>query len=396
MATAREDPTASTRLSLDAGGTEFFAELARECFGRDVVEGVALAHEVRRVSDLYNAGRAPEPGDARALCARLRFFLPRDLPKLDGPLAELARVGAFPRRETLRVLDLGAGVGTSTLGLARFAAARDAAARLDVDAIDRDRAALAIAARVWERSRAWGGVPIVARSLAMDLTRLNRARLRPPYDVVLLGLVLGELAGSVGEEAAAADQFARLAEIVPCVAEDGVLVILEPALRRRSRVLHRVRDALAHSPVPPYVFAPCVRRGDCPMLARERDWCHEEVPLALSPALAALARAAGLRDRDLTYSYLTLHMRARSLREIGPASLLRVVGGPLRSKGKVELLVCGDVPALRLRRLDREAGPANAAFGALARGDVIALGDADESDASVWRVGAGTRVDRSP
>ena len=374
------------------------AAVAREHFGRETLDGAVLAAEVQRLSALYNAGRAPESGDARALCARLRFFMPRDLPKLDGPLAELAQVDAFPERDSLRVLDLGAGVGTSTLALARFAARTGIAARLEVDAVDHDTGALALARRVWARAGDWGGVPITARPIAMDLARPVRARLNRAYDVVLLGLVWNELARDEPEEPeerAAERHLAWLAEITPLVADDGVLVIVEPALRQQTRILHRVRDALARRPGPPHVFAPCVRRGDCPMLARERDWCHELVPSALPATLAALARMAGLREHDLTYSYLTLHMQARSLREVAPVPLLRVVGGPLRTKGKRELFVCGDVDATRVRLLDRDATMANAVFDVLGRGDVVTIaGDVPTSDA--WRVRDETRVVRFP
>lgn len=371
------------------------ATVAREHFGPDRLEGAALAAEVQRVSALYNGGRAPAAGDARALCARLRFFLPRDLPKLDGPLAELARVDAFPERDALRVLDLGAGLGTSTLALSRFAARTGIATRLEVDAVDRDTDALALARRVWARAADWGGVPIAARPIAMDLGRLVGARLNRNYDVVLLGLVWNELTREAPEEQAAEQHLAWLAEITPRVADDGVVVILEPALRRETRILHRVRDALARRPGPPHVFAPCVRRGDCPMLARERDWCHERVSCPLPASLSALAHAAGLREHDLTYSYLTLHMQARSLREIAPVPLLRVVGGPLRTKGKRELFICGDVPATRARLLDRDASPPNAVFDTLGRGDVVTIaGDAPTSDA--WRVREATRIDRFP
>lgn len=374
---------------------ERLAAIARAALGRASLEGAPLAAELRRVSALYNAGLAPEPNDVGALCARLRFFLPRDLPKIEGPLRELARVGALPRRTPLRVLDLGAGLGTSSLGLARFCAALGAADRLVVDAIDRDEGALELAVRIAADASRLGAVPVDLRPHALDLASLDATRLRPPYDVVLLGLVASELAPPDADEAAAAaahvDRVRRIAELA---APDGAIVVLEPALRGPSRALHRVRDALVQAGGPPFVFAPCVRRGDCPMLVRPRDWCHESVALELPPELARLARAAGLREQDLTYSYLTLHMEARSLRELAPVPLLRIVGGPLRSKGKIEVYVCGDAPVRRLRELDRHARRDARRLGDLGRGDLLAVDDAVESrgEAGVLGPSAGVRV----
>lgn len=369
-------------------------EIALAHFGVRALDGPALVHEIRRVSALYNAGEAPPPGDTPALCARLRFFLPRDAPKLHRPLAELARVEAFPRRVSLRVLDLGAGLGTSTLGLARFLLASGAAQRVEGDAVDRDGDALAIARRVWDRAEAWRAVPMAMRTHARDLARLDPVALHPPYDVVLLGLVWSEMEADPGEAAAAARCLAWLATILPLVAPDGVLVIVEPALRPRARVLQRVRDVLAQAGGPPYVFAPCVRTGPCPLLARARDWCHDRVPGALSPGLALLARDAGLREEDLTYSYLTLHMQARTLREISTGPVCRVVGGPRWSKGKREWAVCGDGALSRLRCLDRDASANEAALDALGRGDVVLIPGGVDGRATSLRIGPAARVER--
>lgn len=379
-------------LPLEASVLDALAAVARESFGRDRLDGSALATEVRRVSDLYNAGGAPGPNDADALQARLRFFLPRDLPKLEGPLGELASVGALPRRDALRVLDLGTGLGTSTLGLARFCARHGIAARLEVDAVDRDAGALALMQVLCARAASLGGTPITLRSHARELASLDSAVLRPPYDVVLLGLVLGELAAGADEVARATGHVAQLRRVVPLAAPDGVLVVLEPALRASSRVLHRVRDAFARTDGPPYVFAPCVRRGDCPMLARPRDWCHEALALDLPPALARLAHAAGLREHELSYSYLTLHVQPRSLRERAPQPILRVVGGPLRSKGKIEAYVCGDASVHKLRELDRHTRRAERRLEPVGRGDLLVVDGVGEERGDVWVLGPATGV----
>jgi len=124
-----------------------------------------------------------------------------------------------------------------------------------------------------------------------------------------------------------------------------------------------------------------------------RDWCHEQLPLALPARAAQLARAAGLRTAQLSYSYLTLHAADRSLAELAPGvAAYRVVSAPLRSKGKLELLVCGQHPTRRLQRLDRHASEANAAFDALQRGSVVQLLTDASAEAALVRVDARTGV----
>jgi hypothetical protein len=170
-------------------------------------------------------------------------------------------------------------------------------------------------------------------------------------------------------------------------------------LRETSRALHAVRDQLATRTEPPFVFAPCLHREiGCPMLRRERDFCHERVRCELPEPLATLARNAGLRDTDLTYSYLTLHHAPRSLlelsRTIEPGLLLRAVSGSLPSKGKIELWLCGEMVAPRGMRLDRHASDENAAFELAGRGTVLRIDPADcGEDGSRLRIGPTTRVD---
>jgi hypothetical protein len=142
------------------------------------------------------------------------------------------------------------------------------------------------------------------------------------------------------------------------------------------------------------VFAPCVRSGPSPMLASARDWCHAEMPVRLAPPLAALARAAGLRTERLTFSYLTLRLEPSALARAADRTLGRIVSEPLISKGKRELVACGEGGLVRLRRLDRRRSDTNAVFDQLVRGDVVAWDGTPEvvSDTEIAR--QDTRVSR--
>jgi ribosomal protein RSM22 (predicted rRNA methylase) len=174
-------------------------------------------------------------------------------------------------------------------------------------------------------------------------------------------------------------------DLARLLARGGALVVLEPGLRATSRVLMAVRDALAARGEKPFVVAPCTRAGLCPM--GERDWCHSEIRTALPARAAALARAAGLRDDVLTFSYLTLRNEPRTLAALAP---WRVVSGRLASKGKTELVVCGEPGLVRLRRLDREASEPNRRFDALGRGSLCTLDPAPAGAAA--RIGPDVRV----
>ena len=327
------------------------------------------------VSDAYNRERETLLGvttsSSDGLQARLRFYLPRDSAKILSPLGELARADLLPKRRW-RVLDLGAGLGTTTLGAARVARHLGVPG-LDVLALDRDARALDAFVELAKEHEALGVAPIALHVRALDVTRLSDLR-EGPFDLVLAGLVLNELDLETRHRV--------IESVAPLLAPDGAFVILEPALREITRGLHVLRDridtdtaaraALTEPATTAWnVFAPCLRRGPCPMLETERDWCHEDEPFALPPKLAAVARDASLRFERLTYAYLTLRKDGRTLRDFVGEDARRVVSMPLVSKGKRELLVCDDAGRTLLRRLDREASDANANFGDSYRGDVL-------------------------
>jgi SAM-dependent methyltransferase len=352
--------------------------------GLAVANPDALARGVAELSRLYTREReelsAAQLG-AGASAARLGFFLPRDLIKLFGPLAELRRAGRFPARPRLRVLDLGAGLGASTLGLARYLCHAGLAPReLEVIAIERDPRSARLMRALCEAVGELRGefAPIDASVRATDL----RAELteRGPFDLVLLGFVLNELDLERPEAERTQRRANLLYALCARLAPDGALIALEPALKQSARELMQVRDLLvarreSERAGPPFVFAPCVRSGPCPMLAGERDWCHEALDFALPAPLADVAQRAGLRYQGLSYAALVLANQPRAASE-GTGERYRVVSDPLRSKGKLELFGCGEPGYVRLTRLERDVSEQNRTFGELRRGDVAELADA--------------------
>ena len=334
---------------------------AEEVLGEAPLRLGVLAPAIQARSERYTtrrdalAERLTGADAARDLAARALFFGVADLGKVAIPIGELARAGRLPARDPLRVLDLGAGAGAMTLGLA---AATGRA--LDVVAIDRDGGALKILAAAARRAPS----PITVRTIDGDLA----ARPSGPFDLILLGTVVNELPPPI--------RAPLILDLVQrALAPDGAVVILEPALRDTTRALHELRDAVAAAGV--FVAAPCTRQGPCPALADPKDWCHEDRTAHPPPRLANLARTTGLRQHGLKFAYLTL-LAAPAPLVVAPAGakLLRVVSERLDQKGTIERFVCGDDGRRRVRVLKRTSGPSRDALEGSERGDVL-LEDAD-------------------
>jgi len=366
--------------------------VGRAVLGRaDVARPDALVPEIARLSAAYTRERGTGrtlvdgPRTAGALAARLRFFLPRDLAKIGGPLDELRRADALPAAvrdgtRPLRVLDLGAGLGATSLGTATWLRTHGLAPRgLEIDAYDDDARALSLLTALARETQAGGlladvAVPMQVLVSTRDLTR-DGALPAGRFDLILVGFALNELFAALPPAEAIVRRAAWLSEVATRLTDDGALLVLEPALRDTSRALQAVRDVLAARDTAPFVAAPCLRAGPCPMLTGERDWCHAALPLALPAPVAALAQGAGLRFEGLRYAYLVLRLMRGALH--GNDTLtedgvrLRVVGDPLASKGKTEWYACGPPGLVRLARLDRERSESNAPLDDARRGDVL-------------------------
>jgi ribosomal protein RSM22 (predicted rRNA methylase) len=275
------------------------------------------------------------------------------------------------------VIDAGAGCGAMSLGLV---AAPGAAHRsFDIIAIDRDAAALRIAAAA---VRAYGAGRAAIATRTDDVASCAL----PAADLVVLGTVLNELS--------AAARLAVVERALAAIGDDGAVIILEPALRETSRALHELRDAVLARKLAT-VFAPCTRTcAPCPALADPNDWCHEARHVALPPHTAELARVTRLRDSGLKFSYLVLRRATTPLVE-APADAIawRVVSEPISPKGKIELYGCADSGRIALRLLRRHRGSANRGFERAHRGDVLVIAGA-VADADLIDVTGAATVDR--
>lgn len=357
---------------LDPRWIDLVDELAPRVLRRDDRTGAALAAQVAHLSELYTRERHAIGLAGQEVAARLRFFFLRDLPKIQGPLAELSAVGALPSGPTWRVLDVGAGLGTSFLGAGELAK-RAGVEALEVTVLERDPGALDVMARLADRAAAAGLIaPVRIDARRVDLESIDLSSL-PPADLVLVGLTLNELFADRDEADRLDAREAVLRDLTERLEEGGSLVVLEPATRALTRELMQLRDRFASDAGAPHVFAPCLRDAPCPLLSRDRDWCHDQLAFALPEPLATIASDAGLRWERLTYAYLTLRRDERRLWDLAERDphAYRVVGGPVESKGKTEWDCCGARALVRLRRLDRERAAANAALDTAARGTLL-------------------------
>lgn len=262
-----------------------------------------------------------------------RDIAPRTTAALEKILAEIKL--AAPRR----VLDLGAGTGA----VGRVISARWP----DAEYVAVDKVA----------------GPGVLRA---DVTRAGRpSGVEGSFDLIVAAHLLNELALDVEGRARLVARWCG-----SLLQPDGTCILIEPALRKTSRDLLVVRDRLISAGLA--VVAPCLFRGPCPALARERDFCHA----------SAAAIVAGRSRVDFSYLVLRAQEDARADEE-----RYRVVSDPMKDKGRLRIFVCGVSGRSLLTRLDRERSPENQPFDEIERGDVLRIRHAT-------KLGDGLRCER--
>ncbi len=287
------------------------------------------------------------------------FFTIADAMKVAVPFVELANRDALPAARPLRVIDLGAGCGAMSLGLIEAVTRLGSPIGLSITAIDRDAAALGIAAAAVRQLATVRGLDVTFTPRTDDATGAKLASV----DLVVIGTLLNELAAPARQ--------ALVERALAAIGDDGAVIIIEPALRETARALHELRDVILATGAG-HVFAPCTRAGaPCPSLANPNDWCHEDRTIKLPPLTRELSRLTHLRDDGMKFSYLVLRRQPLSVVE-GPGAW-RIVSPSRSPKGKHEVTGCSDPGWVSLRLLRRHRTDANRDLERADRGDVVVI-----------------------
>ncbi len=333
----------------------------------------SLASDVVRLSRLLTSEREDLPAaylkDEGLRKAYQAYFLPSNLSKIHKPLQELS---LHPRelfaKAKLRLLDIGAGPGTASLGaLAFFSQQEGKHPQLEITAVDQVAGNLRIAETLFSSCGTTHELEASLRTVLSDIEGLGN-QVHGHFDVIILSNVMNELFAR--DEGRTGKRISLLNTILKrSLADDGSCIIIEPALRETSRGMLEVRDGLLEQGL--YVYSPCPFSGKCPALANPKDWCHEDIPWEPPSLVEQLDKLTGLRKDSLKFSYLVLRRDGLSLKDGTRENAVRVVSEPLVSKGKREFYVCGAAGRRLVTRLDKDTTPGNELFGSLQRGALV-------------------------
>jgi ribosomal protein RSM22 (predicted rRNA methylase) len=362
--------------------SEILKVLARVSPDR-VLSSHSLAQAIINLSRLFTTDRSALPlrylDDPGHASAYLSYFLPVNLSKIQVLLDELPTDGSpeiSDRR--MSVLDLGCGQGTGSLALLDWLWHRRAeqAKSLSILASDSSGESLEDAKRLWDGYCQDVGITganlrCVEGNLEHPLKgELGKQIVRGgPYDLIIMANCLNELFPASIDPPV--ERAAVVAQLLPFLAKNGTIMIIEPALRQTARALHQMRNHLLKQGLCT-VYSPCLHEGACPALDHPDDWCHEERPWQTPPAIASLDREVGFIKDALKFSYLLLRTDGRTIVPRNPQTF-RVVSELRELKGEKRAWLCNETGRPEVGRLDRKASPHNEAVDNWHRGAIVQI-----------------------
>lgn len=285
----------------------------------------------------YNHG---EKLKSDVTAGRVLFYLITDIAKTLFILEEIK----LPEKKTYKILDLGCGGGSELCAFLLWLSSKSVNdAHLEIYGVDTDHAMLFWFKEIITRLAKRCGITVSLHPVHKDILRFSR---REKFDVIFMVNALCELNGSAVQKAA------HVKKISACLKEDGVFIVIEPALKNAARSFHEVRNVLMKEDGL-YIVSPCFHAKDCPALKRERTYCYATAHFPLTPFAERIADALKLQRRELNFAYLVLSPMKVEHEE----NAFRIISHPLKTKGKVTYILCDEEQLKDVSFLKRDAPP---------------------------------------
>jgi hypothetical protein len=313
------------------------------------------------------------------------YFMPCNLFRMASIWAELSRLGFKWKPKHLQGIEFGAGPASGLCGIAAgetfagIGAPRSAQWAL----IEQDQSILEMGAR-WAQTytQSLGSLDWGIRTFhrKIDLSRGFLPKTAPSFNLWLMSYYLNELEVSPQDLAPLLlDSWSQHLE------EEGLVILMEPALRLQSRKLLELRKALLTEINKKkrddfLILLPCLGHQTCGALENPDDWCHEEVTWWRPPYLRKLDDLAQLDRKTLPFSYLVIMRTKRSRDEVLPAlrgtpeNRRHRLVSPAHSEGRdLEFFTCGQDGKKRARlRTEKLIQRGDILLGSQLRGDTNA------------------------
>lgn len=296
--------------------------------------------------------------------AYLLYYTTTNFLKIVPPLRELALSNFFNRTTPLRILDLGSGSGAAIWGILEFLETElQQPIEIEITAVDtvvqnvRD---IQQFHNLFLRQCEFVKSRLTTKVLDLESTLPFEEK----FDLIVMMNTLNELS-EAGEK--------NVLNTLPnLLADNGSVILVEPATRKQSRRLLSFRDSVVQNNWT--IYAPCTRQSNCPALEDADNWCHSEYKWE-RPDFIRVIDESGLTLRlSLKSSYLIMNREGLTLPAVlNRTDLWRVVSERFDEKGRTRGILCGEPTRAEFILNKRDKTDENRSFMKVERYDIVEL-----------------------
>ncbi|MCK6543512.1 small ribosomal subunit Rsm22 family protein [bacterium] len=311
--------------------------------------------------------------------AYLLYYGSINFPKIHIPLAEIQKSDFFNQKKNLRVLDAGSGTGSMLLGLAYWLK-NETTLTAELTASDYASSSLDTLSAFYKAL----ALPYPLRTQILNLNHAVPSENK--FDLITAGNVLNELEPDAESHI--------LPWLDAALAQDGLVIWIEPALMDLSRRLLTFRDRMLKEGW--FLYSPCFTSNPCPALTEKTDWCHHDVPWQRPEFIRVLDGMTGHIRQSLKFTYIVMGKRDIHLSDVTIGnrdflSTVRVVSERFEEKGRIRVFGCNDRGRCAYSMNKRDKSDDNSAFRKIERYDVVQLAETEEKSNYIG-IGKNTKV----
>lgn len=311
---------------------EYWLNFAQEItvkHGEEALEKITPS--VAKLSDLFTVDRPEKKfpdyfSDNELLSAYGLFFLPQSFVRTTYALRFITEARQWKAPSTpLRILDLGSGPGSCGIACAHYFKQLGVPA-LELNALDHSATALAALEPFAE---AVLGNKCYVKTRIGDAHRTDTWP-EGPFDIIIAGFVLNEMK-SLNQSALVAWIESMKDRLTP----DGLILILEPALKVTSQRLQKLSDEIAAHEIVARI-GPELDAHPCPQLADGVHWSHEVRHWQIPSTTEFINRKLHRDLRDVRFTFAAFsNQKIKSLDQsaIRIVSDIQIIKGLLRFIG---------------------------------------------------------------
>lgn len=315
------------------------------------------------------------PAESKYTNAYFCFNFPQNFMKSIWIARRLYNLYKIPiLNKEFKILDIGCGEGAGMFGLYYYLYRINAEHKFSLLGVDIDEILLKRCKSIsdWFKELNHHINVELIKETALQFVKKEKDN----YDVIILANSLIEIFPS-GEIPIYFIQY-----LMKLLKKDGIIIIIEPALKNLTRRLMVLRERLIKDGIAT-VLLPCLHSKSCSALLKKEEWCHQSIRWTPPDYLKILNKKLYRKIEYLKFSYLILR---RDGYESTYGNRYPVISRLFNEKGRRRVLVCTENGIVELMRLNKDCSDKNQDFKMVNMGDIIEIYNEVKIKPLFWKI----------